>query len=77
MLTKPSLGEDEFSYGYDGRGLKVENGRFEEFGQSFGENDVIGCFAVSAAAGRVMSSAASREAALGRGSEFWGRGSGF
>ncbi|NWS65070.1 HNRL2 protein, partial [Chunga burmeisteri] len=37
--------EDEFSYGYDGRGLKVENGRFEEFGQTFGENDVIGCFA--------------------------------
>lgn len=43
------LGEDEFSYGYDGRGLKAENGQFEEFGQPFGENDVIGCFAVSAA----------------------------
>jgi hypothetical protein len=41
------LGEDEFSYGFDGRGLKAENGQFEEFGQIFGENDVIGCFAVS------------------------------
>ncbi|NXJ87093.1 HNRL2 protein, partial [Trogon melanurus] len=39
------LGEDEFSYGYDGRGLKVENGQFEEFGEPFGENDVVGCFA--------------------------------
>lgn len=42
------LGEDEFSYVFDGRGLKAENGQFEEFGQTFGENDVIGCFAVSA-----------------------------
>lgn len=41
------LGEDEFSYGFDGRGLKADNGQFEEFGQTFGENDVIGCFAVS------------------------------
>ncbi|KAK7801134.1 hypothetical protein U0070_002801 [Myodes glareolus] len=38
-------GEDEFSYGFDGRGLKAENGQFEEFGQTFGESDVIGCFA--------------------------------
>ncbi|XP_074087377.1 heterogeneous nuclear ribonucleoprotein U-like protein 2 isoform X2 [Macrotis lagotis] len=41
----PQLGEDEFSYGFDGRGLKAENGQFEEYGQAFGENDVIGCFA--------------------------------
>uniref|UniRef100_A0A8C0V706 B30.2/SPRY domain-containing protein n=1 Tax=Cyanistes caeruleus TaxID=156563 RepID=A0A8C0V706_CYACU len=33
------------SYGFDGRGLKVENGKFQEFGESFGESDVIGCFA--------------------------------
>ncbi|XP_029470703.1 heterogeneous nuclear ribonucleoprotein U-like protein 2 [Rhinatrema bivittatum] len=39
------LGEDTFSYGFDGRGLKVTNSRFEEFGQAFGLNDVIGCFA--------------------------------
>lgn len=25
----------------------MESGRFEEFGQPFGEGDVIGCFAVS------------------------------
>ncbi|XP_011848969.1 PREDICTED: heterogeneous nuclear ribonucleoprotein U-like protein 2 [Mandrillus leucophaeus] len=44
-FSRPQLGEDEFSYGFDGRGLKAENGQFEEFGQTFGENDVIGCFA--------------------------------
>uniref|UniRef100_A0ABM5F427 Heterogeneous nuclear ribonucleoprotein U-like protein 2 isoform X2 n=1 Tax=Pogona vitticeps TaxID=103695 RepID=A0ABM5F427_9SAUR len=44
-LSRSQLGEDEFSYGYDGRGLKAENGQFEDFGQPFGENDVIGCFA--------------------------------
>uniref|UniRef100_A0A8C3U9I5 B30.2/SPRY domain-containing protein n=1 Tax=Catharus ustulatus TaxID=91951 RepID=A0A8C3U9I5_CATUS len=44
-FSHSQLGEDEFSYGFDGRGLKVENGKFEEFGESFGENDVIGCFA--------------------------------
>ncbi|KYO17696.1 heterogeneous nuclear ribonucleoprotein U-like protein 2 [Alligator mississippiensis] len=44
-FSRSQLGEDEFSYGYDGRGLKAENGQFEEFGQPFGENDVIGCFA--------------------------------
>ncbi|XP_071657561.1 heterogeneous nuclear ribonucleoprotein U-like protein 2 [Patagioenas fasciata] len=44
-FSHSQLGEDEFSYGYDGRGLKVENGAFEEFGPSFGEGDVIGCFA--------------------------------
>lgn len=44
-FSGPQLGEDEFSYGFDGRGLKAENSQFEEFGQTFGENDVIGCFA--------------------------------
>ncbi|XP_015267678.1 PREDICTED: heterogeneous nuclear ribonucleoprotein U-like protein 2 isoform X4 [Gekko japonicus] len=43
--SRTQLGEDEFSYGYDGRGLKAENGQFEEYGQPFGENDVISCFA--------------------------------
>ncbi|XP_036113602.1 heterogeneous nuclear ribonucleoprotein U-like protein 2 isoform X3 [Molossus molossus] len=45
VCFEAKLGEDEFSYGFDGRGLKAENGQFEEFGQTFGENDVIGCFA--------------------------------
>ncbi|XP_044304323.1 heterogeneous nuclear ribonucleoprotein U-like protein 2 [Varanus komodoensis] len=44
-LSRLQLGEDEFSYGYDGRGLKAANGQFEDFAQPFGENDVIGCFA--------------------------------
>ncbi|NWY08442.1 HNRL2 protein, partial [Nothoprocta ornata] len=44
-FSRSQLGEDEFSFGYDGRGLKVEAGRFEEFGEPFGESDVIGCFA--------------------------------
>ncbi|XP_004874450.1 heterogeneous nuclear ribonucleoprotein U-like protein 2 [Heterocephalus glaber] len=44
-FSGPQLGEDEFSYGFDGRGLKAQNSQFEEFGQTFGENDVIGCFA--------------------------------
>ncbi|XP_028665720.1 heterogeneous nuclear ribonucleoprotein U-like protein 2 [Erpetoichthys calabaricus] len=38
------LGEDELSYGYDGRGKKVENRAFEDFGETFTENDVIGCY---------------------------------
>ncbi|NXG41821.1 HNRL2 protein, partial [Psilopogon haemacephalus] len=44
-FSHSQLGEDEFSYGYDSRGLKVENCQFEAFGQPFGEGDVIGCFA--------------------------------
>lgn len=39
------LGQNEFSYGYDGRGLKTTNCQFEEYGEKFGEGDVIGCFA--------------------------------
>nr|XP_033810484.1 heterogeneous nuclear ribonucleoprotein U-like protein 2 [Geotrypetes seraphini] len=39
------LGEDKFSYGFDGRGLKATDSHFEEYGQAFGLNDVIGCFA--------------------------------
>ncbi|XP_064407755.1 heterogeneous nuclear ribonucleoprotein U-like protein 2 [Latimeria chalumnae] len=38
------LGEDEFSYGYDARGLKMEQSQCQEFGEKFTENDVIGCF---------------------------------
>ena len=38
------LGEDEFSYGFDGRGLKAENGQFEEFGQFNLYSQDIECF---------------------------------
>uniref|UniRef100_UPI00398F497D heterogeneous nuclear ribonucleoprotein U-like protein 2 n=1 Tax=Pristiophorus japonicus TaxID=55135 RepID=UPI00398F497D len=39
------LGDAEFSYGYDGAGRKWENSKFEDYGEKFDENDVIGCFA--------------------------------
>ena len=41
-------GEEPFSYGYGGTGKKSTNSRFENYGDKFAENDVIGCFAVSA-----------------------------
>lgn len=46
-LLLPS-GEEPFSYGYGGTGKKSTNSRFENYGDKFAENDVIGCFAVSA-----------------------------
>lgn len=45
-LFVPS-GEEPFSYGYGGTGKKSTNSRFENYGDKFAENDVIGCFAVS------------------------------
>ncbi|XP_070818900.1 heterogeneous nuclear ribonucleoprotein U-like protein 2 [Chaetodon trifascialis] len=39
------LGEDEFSFAYDGRGKKVSGGMEEEFGEPFSEGDIIGCYA--------------------------------
>lgn len=41
-------GEEAFSYGYGGTGKKSSNCKFEDYGEKFGENDVIGCFIVSA-----------------------------
>uniref|UniRef100_A0A8C5QAE1 Uncharacterized protein n=1 Tax=Leptobrachium leishanense TaxID=445787 RepID=A0A8C5QAE1_9ANUR len=41
----PQLGEDELSFAYDSRGLKATGGKLEAYGESFDENDVIGCFA--------------------------------
>ncbi|XP_053729391.1 heterogeneous nuclear ribonucleoprotein U-like protein 1 [Synchiropus splendidus] len=38
------LGEEPFSYGYGGTGKKSENSKFADFGERFGENDVIGCY---------------------------------
>ncbi|XP_041846626.1 heterogeneous nuclear ribonucleoprotein U-like protein 2 [Melanotaenia boesemani] len=39
------LGEDEFSFAYDGRGKKVSGGNEEVFGEPFSEGDIIGCYA--------------------------------
>ncbi|CAH2314253.1 heterogeneous nuclear ribonucleo U 1 isoform X1 [Pelobates cultripes] len=38
------LGEEPFSYGYGGTGKKSTNSKFENYGQPFAENDVIGCY---------------------------------
>ncbi|XP_036379590.1 heterogeneous nuclear ribonucleoprotein U-like protein 1 isoform X2 [Megalops cyprinoides] len=38
------LGEEEFSYGYGGTGKKSTNCKFEDYGEKFGENDVLGCY---------------------------------
>ena len=44
MLCVP--GEEAFSYGYGGTGKKSADCKFEDFGEKFGENDVIGCYIV-------------------------------
>lgn len=41
------VGEEPFSFGYGGTGKKSENCKFADFGEKFGENDVIGCYIVS------------------------------
>lgn len=38
------LGEEPFSYGYGGTGKKSSSCKFEDYGQKFGENDVVGCY---------------------------------
>ncbi|GCB76910.1 hypothetical protein scyTo_0016625 [Scyliorhinus torazame] len=38
------LGEEELSVGYSGNGAKCSNCKSEDYGEKFGENDVIGCF---------------------------------
>ena len=43
--SSTQLGEEPFSYGYGGTGKKSTNSSFENYGDKFAENDVIGCFA--------------------------------
>ncbi|XP_069821530.1 heterogeneous nuclear ribonucleoprotein U-like protein 2 isoform X2 [Dendropsophus ebraccatus] len=45
IRSAPQLGEDDLSYAYDGRGLKVTSSHFESYGESFEVNDVVGCLA--------------------------------
>ncbi|XP_071490609.1 uncharacterized protein [Diadema antillarum] len=42
--TSLQLGEEAFSYGYGGTGKASVNCKFENFGEKFGEGDVIGTF---------------------------------
>uniref|UniRef100_A0A671RK87 Heterogeneous nuclear ribonucleoprotein U-like protein 1 n=1 Tax=Sinocyclocheilus anshuiensis TaxID=1608454 RepID=A0A671RK87_9TELE len=37
------LGEEPFSFGYGGTGKKSSNCKFEDYGEKFRENDIIGC----------------------------------
>lgn len=37
------LGIDRFSYGFGGTGKKSHNKQFDDYGEAFGINDVIGC----------------------------------
>ena len=41
------LGEDNFSWGYGGTGIKSVNSKFSKYGINFGVGDVIGSFLVS------------------------------
>uniref|UniRef100_A0A3B3TC97 Uncharacterized protein n=1 Tax=Paramormyrops kingsleyae TaxID=1676925 RepID=A0A3B3TC97_9TELE len=38
------LGEEPFSFGYGGTGKKSMDCKFEDYGERFGENDVLGCY---------------------------------
>nr|XP_055056450.1 heterogeneous nuclear ribonucleoprotein U-like protein 1 [Misgurnus anguillicaudatus] len=38
------LGEELHSFGYGGTGKKSTNCKFEDYGEKFGENDVLGCY---------------------------------
>ncbi|XP_061828345.1 heterogeneous nuclear ribonucleoprotein U-like protein 1 isoform X2 [Nerophis lumbriciformis] len=42
--SSTQLGEERFSYGYGGTGKKSSDCKFADFGEKFGENDVIGCY---------------------------------
>lgn len=37
------IGTDKFSYGFGGTGKKSNNKQFDDYGEAFGINDVIGC----------------------------------
>uniref|UniRef100_A0A1A8JYQ8 Heterogeneous nuclear ribonucleoprotein U-like 1 n=1 Tax=Nothobranchius kuhntae TaxID=321403 RepID=A0A1A8JYQ8_NOTKU len=42
--SSTQLGEEPFSFGYGGTGKKSVDCKFADFGEKFGESDVIGCY---------------------------------
>ncbi|XP_041850279.1 heterogeneous nuclear ribonucleoprotein U-like protein 1 [Melanotaenia boesemani] len=42
--SSTQLGEEPFSFGYGGTGKKSSDCKFADYGEKFGENDVIGCY---------------------------------
>jgi len=51
--TRLELGKDLVSYGFGGTGMKVQNNKFEKWGQAYGKEDVIGCYFSVEEGGRV------------------------
>ena len=45
--TDMTVGESKYSLGYGATGKRVNEGRYENYGEPFGIGDVIGCFIVS------------------------------
>ena len=45
--TDMTVGESKYSIGYGATGKKVNEGRYDNYGETFGIGDVIGCFIVS------------------------------
>lgn len=39
-----NLGTDKYGLGFGGTGMKSQGGKFDPYGESFGQGDVIGCF---------------------------------
>ena len=43
LAAKLDLGKDAHGFGFGGTGKKAHNNKFEDFGEAYGEGDVIGC----------------------------------
>ena len=45
--AQKGLGEEKYSYGYGGTGKSSTNNSFNDYGETYGPGDIIGCFVVS------------------------------
>ncbi|XP_054648112.1 heterogeneous nuclear ribonucleoprotein U-like protein 2 [Dunckerocampus dactyliophorus] len=52
--TSLLLGEEAFSFAYDGRARKVSGGVEDNYGETFSEGDIVGCYATFSANGSVQ-----------------------